>query len=261
MKTSCCSWSYHRTFEAGKMDQMAWLDECARLGLDGVELLGNHFPDTQPDYLKQLKKACTDRYLTIAMVSAGGHLTTKDDQQRAKDVEEIGAWVKVASFLGAPRVRFFCGSGPELEAGGPALYKKVLAAIEEIVAFGENEGVVMAMENHGATTAQQLLSLRADVKSEYYKFTLDTGNFPPTSAVGPKTYSSIEETAPLASIVHAKFFDVGEDGRDANFDWGKIHGILDKAGYRGFLSVEYEGQDEDEVAVMRRIVPYLKTLR
>ena len=39
MKTSCSSWSYHRTIGAGKMDQMSWLKECAALGLDGVELL------------------------------------------------------------------------------------------------------------------------------------------------------------------------------------------------------------------------------
>ena len=136
MKTSCSSWSYHRTIAAKKMDQLAWINECAALGLDGVELLGGHFPSTDRDYLTRLKKTCADRFLTIAMVSANGHLTVSDDAQRAADVAAIGRWVQVAAFLGAPCVRFFCGSGAELQAGGPALYAKVKAAMQQVAELG-----------------------------------------------------------------------------------------------------------------------------
>jgi sugar phosphate isomerase/epimerase len=243
------------------MDHMTWLRECASLELDGVELLGYHFPATDKDYLIKLKKACADLHLTIAMVSADGHLTVADDAKRAADVQAIQKWIEVAAFMGAPLVRFFCGSGQELEAGGKALYAKVLQAMKQIADAGARHGIVMALENHGGTTADQLLALRGDVNSEYLKFTLDTGNFPPTSQVGPNTYTSIERCAPHAAIVHAKFFNVLPDGRDREFDWSRIHSILRKAGFRGFLSVEYEGQDPDEPAVMKRIAPFLKTLR
>jgi sugar phosphate isomerase/epimerase len=261
MKTSCSSWSYHRVITDKKMTQMSWIDECARLELDGVELLGYHFPARDAAYLRDLKKRCADRYLTIAMVSAGGHLTTLDDAQRAADVQEIGQWMDVALYLGAPLVRFFCGSGPELAAGGPALYAKVLAAMKQVADMAEKKGVIAALENHGGTSADQLLAFQRDVGSPWFKFTLDTGNFPPTSRVGLETYTSIERCAPHAAIVHAKFFNVRPDGRDADFDWARIHGILRKAGFNGFLSVEYEGEDADEIATMRRIAAYLKKLR
>jgi len=261
MKTSCSSWSYHRAFRAGQMDQMAWLRRCAELDFDGVEILNNHFPGVDQEYLVSLKKACADHYLTIAMVSASGHLTVADDAQRAEEVEKIRQWTQVAAFLGAPCVRFFCGRGSELEAGGPALYAKVKAAVQEIAAIGAEQGIVMAMENHGGTTADQLLSLHRDVDSPFFKFTLDTGNFPPTSRVGPETYAAIGRCAPHAAIVHAKFFNVQPDGSDRDFDWHRIRDILAKAGFRGFLSVEYEGEDGDEVSVVRRIAKFLKTLR
>ncbi len=261
MKTSCSSWSYHRTLEAKAMDQLGWVKECAALGLDGVELLGHHFPSKDRTYLIQLKKACADNFLSIAMVSADGHLTVTDDAQREQEIEQIGEWVKVAAFLGAPCVRFFCGNGQELAAGGKPLYRKVRKAVQKVVRLGAKKGIVMAMENHGDTTADQLLALHRDIKSEYFKFTLDTGNFPPASRVGPQTYESIERCAPHAAIVHAKFFNVLPDGRDRDFDWLRIRAILEKAGFRGFLSVEYEGEEADEVAVMRRIAPFLKTLR
>ena len=261
MKTSCSSWCYHRTFQAGKMDQMSWLRQCAELGLDGVELLSNHFDRIERDYLVKLKKACADLYLTIAMVSAGGHLTVSDDRRRSAEVEDIRKWVDVAGFLGAPRVRFFCGSGEELAAGGPELYAKVVDAIKQIAAIGADQGIVMAMENHGGTTAEQILKLLADVDSPFLKLTLDTGNFPSVNHVGPETYENIERCAPHAAIVHAKFFNVNPDGTDSEFDWPKIHGILAEAGFRGFLSVEYEGADDDEIGTLKRIAPFIKSLR
>jgi len=261
MRTSCSSWSYHRTFRARKIDQLGWIQECAKLEFDGVELLSNHFPKTDRQYMIELKKACADHYLDISLISAGGHLTVDDDAQREKEVQGIKKWVEIAEFMGAPGVRFFCGSGKELAAGGPGLYEKVKDAMCAIASFGAERGIIMALENHGGTTADQLLSFIKDVNSPWLKFTLDTGNFPPVSQVGPETYESIEKCAPYAAIVHAKFFNVQADGRDRDFDWSKIHAILKKTGFRGFLSVEYEGQDGNEIDVMRRIAGFLKTLR
>ena len=261
MKTSCSSWSYHRTIADGKMDMFGFVEECANLGLDGVELLFVHFDSTETDYLRKLKHACTSRHLSIAAVSPGGHLTVQDDAEREADVEDVCRWIDVAAYLGAPRIRFFCGSGDELDAGGVELYGKVLAAMKKIVAKCEEKGIVAALENHGGTNADQLLRFHKDIANPWFAFTLDTGNFPPASRVGPETYTSIERIAPHASMIHAKFFNVLEDGRDRDFDWERIHAILKGANFRGFLSVEYEGEDGDEVAVMRRIARYLKTLR
>ena len=261
MKISCSSWSHHRTFAAGRMDQMAWLRECAELGFDGVELLFCHFPNTDAEYLKSLKRTCTELFLTIPMVSAGGHLTVADDAERADDIEDIRKWVEIASFLGAPRVRFFCGSGEELAAGGEERYRQVLDAVRKVVALGESHGIVMALENHGGTTAEQILALHNDVDSPFMKLTLDVGNFPPVSRIVPESYTNIEKCAPLASIVHAKFFDVADDGSDNELDWGRVRDILSNAAFGGFLSLEYEGEMDDEVAIVRKIVPFLKSLR
>lgn len=243
------------------MDQISWVRECAKNGLDGVELLFCHFPSTEKEYMIRLKKECADNYLSVAMVSAGGHLTVDDDSKRKAEIDDIRKWADVALFMGAPCVRFFCGSGSELAAGGEKLYAKVKDALVRVAEIGAERGIVMAMENHGGTTASQLLAFIKDVNHPFLKFTLDTGNFPPTSQLGPETYSSIEKCAPHAAIVHAKFFNVQPDGADADFDWLKIHGILKKTGFNGFLSVEYEGKDDNEIDSVKRISGFLKKLR
>ena len=261
MKTCCSSWSYHRTIAQGKMNQLQWVDECARLGFDGVELLLDHFPSTSSNYLKELKKACIDRFLCIPVVSAAGHLTTPDDKEREKQVREIGRWIDVAHYMGAHCVRFFCGNGAELEAGGEALYGKVIVAIRKIVAMAEAKGIVAGLENHGGVRADDLLKLHRDVNRPWFALVLDTGNFSPKGVVGPETYSSIQQCAAHASVVHAKFYNVLADGRDRDYDWPRIHGILKDAGFRGLLSVEYEGTDPDERVVVRRIADFLRILR
>lgn len=261
MNTACNSWSYYRTIEAKKMDQIAWVRECAALGLDGIELLGYHFPRTDRAYLVELKKLCADLYLTIAMVSAEGYFTGPDDARRQKEIESIRQWVEIAEFLGAPRVRFFCGKSAELLAGGPVLFKKVVKALSDVAAIGAEHGIVMALENHSGMTADQLLAILDAVNSPWLKLNLDTGNFPPTEKATTEAYAAIERCAPHAAIVHAKFLNVKPDGSDGEFDFKRIHGLLERAGFRGFLSVEYEGKDADEVAAMRRIAGFIKTLR
>ena len=104
MKTSCSSWSHPRTIGAGQMDQMSWLRECARLELDGVELLFVHFPSTDHDYLTEIKLTCAELYLTIAMVSASGHLTVMDDDARAKEVQGICKWLSSLRRPWRPRI-------------------------------------------------------------------------------------------------------------------------------------------------------------
>ncbi len=74
MKLSCSSWSFHRTFEQGKINQLEWIEKCAKdLMLDGIELLDEHFRSTEKAYLRDLNKFTTDLGLTIACVSVSNN--------------------------------------------------------------------------------------------------------------------------------------------------------------------------------------------
>ncbi len=80
---------------------------------------------------------------------------------------------------------------------------------------------------------------------------LDLGNY------RGDPYGNIEMAAPYAVATHAKT-DVSVEGigrQDADFK--QITKILDKAGYKGCLSIEYEGKEEPMTA-MPKFVKYLK---
>lgn len=252
MKIACSSWSYHRSIERGQMTLMDVIEEASRLEFDGVEILCDHLPSQALADLAEVKRACAERFLEIAMFSGRGELSTPDDRRRTRaEVPAIGYWMDMCLFMGAPVLRILVGKAQELEAGGAELQAKVAAALSDIALMGQQRGIILAMENHGDTTAEQMLSLLSAVNSPWLKLMVDTGNFPPKKRVGPDTYSSIERCAPHAAFTHFKFYNIAPDGKDMEFDHDRIIRILCDAGYRGPLCLEYEGAEDERGAVER----------
>lgn len=238
MKISCSSWSYHRAFEAKKLDQMRWLDLCAReLKLDGVELLFCHFPRMDKQYLKDLKKKIIGYGLTVASVSAGNHFTVESTAAREKEIDKVKRWSDIGQFMSAPLIRIFAGGAKELK--DEVMWSKVTKALYKCSRYGQKIGVAMALENHGGFSADQVLRLVKAVDSPWLKLTVDTGNFP------GDPYESIEKTIPYAAFVHAKFYEFDEKGEEKRLDYPRIMEIFKKNNYIGFLSVEFEGEGEE----------------
>jgi sugar phosphate isomerase/epimerase len=248
MKIACSSWSFHRTIAAGKLDQMSWIEKCANeLELDGVELLDNHFPDTKTAYLQKLKKRIIDLGLTIAAVSVGNHFTNPDESGLPQEIVKVKHWADVAAYLGAPVLRCFAGSGREL--ADPAIFKRTASALKECADYcRDSHGIVLAMENHGGTSAEQILGLIKAVDSDWFRLTLDTGNF------SEDPYGSIRKAAPLAVFVHAKTYDIDERGNEKRLDYDRIFQIFREVSYRGFVSLEYEGEADEKMMIPKSIV-------
>jgi len=258
MKLSCISYSYHRSFANGSMTMESWIRECGRLKLEGVELLDMHFPETSPSYLAGIKKLCAEQFLTIAMLSASGHFTMTDDAERAAQVAEMKNWIDVAAYMGAPCVRFFIGSPEEIVSGGAARNAKVIAAVREFCDYAGERGIFMAMENHGACSADFILQLLLDVNHPWFKLNLDIGNFPVAATPSEEAYRSIERCLPFAIIMHGKFYQTDVNGEALDYDWDRILKMVYAAGFNGFISVEYEGESADEVGQMEKIVGNLR---
>ena len=90
MRLGISSWSYHRTIETGKLDQIGWIEKSAKeLKLDGVEILDIHFPQTDEKYLRNLKKLCTDLRLDIYILSATSNFGKATDEERREELKKL----------------------------------------------------------------------------------------------------------------------------------------------------------------------------
>jgi len=91
-----------------------------------------------------------------------------------------------------------------------------------------------------------------DVDSEWLRLNLDTGNF-------IDGFPSIVKGMLYTIQVHAKMNNIGPDGVDDTCDYPRFAELLKETNYRGFVSVEYEGPEEEMTAIPRG-VEYLRGL-
>jgi sugar phosphate isomerase/epimerase len=156
-------------------------------------------------------------------------------------------------------LRIFSG-WPEAYEDKEKLWPAMVDCIRECERTAKEMGIVLALEPHNdggfLPTAVDTLRLIKEINSEWVKINLDTGNYQ-----DPDNYKAIEDTIIYAPHIHAKVHHISDDARELVFDFDKIFSILKKTNYRGFLSLEFEGQDffgQDELKYIPKAVQMLK---
>jgi sugar phosphate isomerase/epimerase len=250
MKLSCAAYSYRR-FLAGpekNMDLDGFVEACAAAGFDGVELTAYYFPDPITDeYLHHIKRKC---YLLGLDISGTGHrndFCRPPGPERDRDIAHVKAWIDYAAIMGAPYCRIFAGGVPK-----DATYEQALAwcieCIEQVSEYGGKRGVMVGLETHGGltSTAEQTLRIVGGVKSDWFGLNLDIANL---RAEDP--YAEAEKLARHAIAVHLKT-EVNPAGKSKQpMDFRRVIGIFRAINYRGYLTLEYEANEDPREAVPR----------
>ncbi len=270
MKLCCLTLSYRRTFQAGKMDIWSFIEECRRLDLDGIDLHHDALTSTDEPYLRKVKRACLDRGLAMACFSISTIFGVPQERQEA-ELEKCRKWLRVAQFFGAPVARLFVGS-PANEADRPAAFQRSVDCLRAMSEFGESLGVVAALQNHNhgalCRTGEDVLRYVKEVNHPNFSHVLDTGQFAGSPGASGKVppelekadfYKSIELTAPLATHIRCKLYQV-ETGRETSLDYDRIFNTIRSVHYNGWISLVYEGQEDDRKAIEKGakfLRPYL----
>ena len=256
MKIGCCAYSFRRYLTSGEMNYEQFIDLAADIGLDGVELTSYYFPTTDMSYLHSLKRYCLLKGVTVAGTAVGNRFSVPDARKRSEHVQMVKEWVDHSVELGAPAVRVFSGKLDEGVDPEDA-YKWTVQEFEKCVPVAESRGVVLALENHGqhyTETAAGHLRIFNAVGSDWLQLLLDTGGY-----IVDQPYDEVTKTVPYAVTSQVKTTVETPTGPEP-VDMERMLSTLHRAGYRGFLNIEYEEHEDPMVAVprmveeMRRIV-------
>ena len=255
MKIGCCAYSYRQYLLAGDMSLEDFVDTAADLGVEGVELTAYYFPTTDRAYLNSLKRHCLVRGVDVSGAAVGSKLTLADASERAAEVQMVKDWLGHAVALGAPELRVFAGVTPDGHTDEEA-FEWAVAALRECAPVAAENGVVMALENHGGitTTSAQVLRLIEAVDSEWLRVNLDTGNYGLDPDVDP--YEGMRRVANLSVTAHHKVSMRTAQGSE-EVDIEKVVAVLSDAGYRGYLNLEFE-EDEDAKVGVPRVIAEMK---
>jgi sugar phosphate isomerase/epimerase len=218
--------------------------------------------DDSPAACHKLKQLAFEEGVAITMFSIHQDFVTPDAAERKKMIEHTtrsmdralelgtgairlnsGRWKTIASFDDLMKVK---GDEPPLPGYTTEdAFKWCIDSVQQCLEHADKTGITMAMENHwGLTTnVDHLLEIVKRVNSPYLRVNLDCGNFP------GEPYTGITKLAPHAAIVHAKTYPGGGVWYTLDIDYHKIAAILANAGYKGYVSLEMEGNEPAATAV------------
>ena len=271
MRLGVSMYSYVRTVNSGQMDIPGFIHEAKRIGADGVELLDFFYRDVEGERRTALR-ALDETGLPCPIFSVGNNFAKTSPQERHEQLNRIKFGVDEALHYGAGVVRVFAGDvapGITFEQAR----EWIVEGLAEASKYAEEKGVRLALENHGtlAGRGDQVRGLIEDVRERAGNRALganpDTGNF---LLVNQPSHEAISEVAPYAYMVHFKDFIPAPEGQTEHI-YGALDGsrylgaavgegmvqldscisLLRRAGFDGWLSVEYEGVEDPMTAVHR----------
>jgi L-ribulose-5-phosphate 3-epimerase len=242
------------------------IEDAARLGFDGVEVLHRQMEDESTAYANKLRRLAFTLGLDLYMLSIHQNFVQPQQDGRQRDIDHTKRCIDLAAQMGIPAIRLNSGrwntvrSFDELmkvKGKEPALdgftdddaFKWVIDSIEKCLPHAAKAGVVLALENHWGLTTQpeNVLRIWKAVQSPWLGINMDTGNY----AGDP--YQGIDLLAPHATIVQAKTYYGGGVWYTLELDYNRIAGILRKHNYQGWISLEMEGKEDPSTAVPKSL--------
>jgi L-ribulose-5-phosphate 3-epimerase len=245
------------------------IDKAAALGFDGVEILHVQMEDESNATLQKLKRQAHSLGLALMGFSTHQGFVNPSPQERLANIQKTLYQIDVAYRLGIPTMRintgrwgtvksfddFMAKKGIEPTLAGHTddeAFKWVIDSLEKLLPRAEECGVVLGLENHWGLgrSAEGVLRIVEAIKSPWLQITLDTGNFLENS------YEQMEKMAsasvPLA-LVQAKTYYGGGRWYALDLDYARIAGILRKHHYRGWISLEFEGNEDASTGVPKSL--------
>lgn len=268
MKISVSSYSFSQYIREGKMTQLDCVARAKEMGFDAIEFIDI---DGAPDYEMQLEnarkiKAEADRIgIVINAYTIGANLYQETDEAQEKEIERLCRQVDIAAVLGVPVMRHdVCYA---LGKQGAArsfdlMLPRIAAAARRVTAYAAEKGIRTCSENHGyiAQDSDRVERLFNAVAHDNYGLLVDVGNF---ICVDEDPVHAVSRVAPYAIHVHVKDMLIRQEPigpvramtRGGNFFCGCVVGegdvpvrrclrVLQRAGYDGYISIEFEGQED-----------------
>ncbi|MFK7772257.1 MAG: sugar phosphate isomerase/epimerase family protein [Saprospiraceae bacterium] len=260
-KISLAQWSLHKSLGRNEeikatIDNLDFAAKAKSFGIEGLEYVNQFFKDKATDtaYLNEMIKRADDNGCKnlLIMVDGEGSLGDLDEKKRMEAIENHYKWVDAAKHLGCHSIR--------VNAAGEGSAENVAAAavlgLGKLAEYGKSAGLNVIVENHGgySSDGSWLSGVMKQINMDNCGTLPDFGNFCLERGEGWKCvkeydrYKGMEELMPFAKAISAKSNVFNEAGDEKNMDFLRIMKIVKSHGYKGYVGIEYEGDElsEDE---------------
>ena len=275
---SLAQWSLHRSLYSGELDHLDFAKiSKENFGIDAIEYVNSFFFEKAEDksYLREMKNRADDYGVKslLIMCDNEGSLGDPNNQKRQKAVENDYKWHEAAKYLGCHSIRvnaYLTESLHGLEVGdytktGSYENQVSLAAdgLRKLTEFGANIGINTIVENHGGLSSDGawLASVMKAVDHPMCGTLPDFGNFRIEGDRWYDRYKGVKELMPFAKAVSAKSHDFDSNGNETRTDFFRMMDIVMDAGYSGYVGIEYEGSEMDEMSGIKATKDLLEKVK
>ena len=268
MKVAVSSYSFSQAMRDGRLTLKECIAKAKEIGFEAIEFVDFNVTSTLPEgmtmmeYAKELRAECDRVGIAVTNFTIGADFQNRDT---AEEVERVKGMVDIAEAFGATGMRHDVASGAKPYQSFEHALPKIAEGVRQVAEYAATKGIKTMSENHGffAQDALRVEKLMNTVNHPNYGWLVDMGNF---TCADEDPAISVGIGAPYAFYVHAKDFIIKPaDGpnpgkfffqsRNGNYLRGTIVGqgnvpvkhcliALKKAGYDGYVAIEFEGMED-----------------
>ena len=248
-RISLAEWSLHRTLNTGEMDHLDFARAAVEdYNCEGVEYVNTFFFDKAQDrgYLSEMMMRAEDQGIPslLIMCDGEGRLGDPDGAARTIAVENHFKWLEAAEYLDCHAIRVNAAREGDFQE------QQRLAAdgLRRLCERGNEHGLDVIVENHGGLSSNGawLAGVIELVDHPRCGTLPDFGNFRIGGDEWYDFYTGVSELMPYARAVSAKSHDFDNQGNETQLDYERLMRIVLDAGYRGYVGIEYEGNELSE---------------
>jgi sugar phosphate isomerase/epimerase len=262
---SLAEWSLHRDIRRhGRITNLDFPRVARReFGIGAVEYVNQFFMDKAEDaaYLRELNAVSAGEGVrnVLVMCDNEGALGAQDEAERLQAVANHHKWARAAAALGCHSIRVNVETGGA--GGADEQRRRVVDSLARLGAYAADLGIGVLVENHGGLSSdgRWLAGAIGAVGLANVGTLPDFGNFviDRERQLAYDPYRGVEELMPYARGVSAKSRDFDAAGDEATIDYMRMMGIVKRAGYRGYVGIEYAGErlgEADGIRATKRLL-------
>ncbi len=281
MKFSVSSYSYQKLLDEGVYTHLTLIEKVKEMGFDAIEYTDLKVPEgkTELEYAREIRKEAERVGIEISNYTIGADFANGSGGDIEKEIERVKAKVDVAEALGTKSMRHDAGHAFKDERkkymGFDQLLPLFIKGCKAVTEYAKTKGIETMIENHGifAQDSDRVEKIVCGVADPNFGVLFDCGNFlcadeDPVKAAG--------RLVNYVKYVHAKDFFIRSGmgynpgcgffrTRGGNYLRGTIIGqgdapvkqcikVIKNSGYDGYMSVEFEGIEENIQAVSQGLI-------
>lgn len=231
----------HEQAVGPKMDLKDFAAHCGeKFNIRKIEPWNRHFRSTEPKYLEEFRASLEKARGAVVNIAVDGDHSpySVDAAERDLAVAFGKKWIDVAVAIGSPSVRTNIAeakdSKPDLD--------RTAETLKRVAEYAAGKNIVVHLENDNPVSEDPffLVQLIERVNSPWLHSNPDFCN---TLATGREEYAYQGIAAMFQhayGICHVKDMETNERGQVFRVDMAKTFGILKRANFRGYCSMEFD---------------------